>query len=235
MTDLNQYAEMQRDYYNSEAQKWSPENREPVVGHFEMHSAWSGYENLFRELTGEQMKEMVALDFGCGPARNIVKYHGRFKQIDGVDISTECLEKAKVWKERHNIHEGNLYLCNGIDLRDIPDNTYDIVFSTICMQHIAVHSTRMSLMKEFHRVLKKGGIMSIQMGFGNAHYNHVDYFSNDTSIGQTNGGCDVEITDIEPLQKDVESIGFTQFSHVLDGSLPDGKIHDYWMFFRGIK
>ena len=87
------YLKMQNDYYDEYASKWSLSFRDPVVGSYDAHNDWSDYdEYLFKDFdtTG-----MIALDYGCGPGRNLVKFNSRFERIDGVDISDVNLEKAK--------------------------------------------------------------------------------------------------------------------------------------------
>lgn len=91
-----QYRDMQLNYYEEEARQWSHESnerRDRVVGSFDDHNNFSGYENLFAGI--KDLKNKVCLDFGCGPGRNLVKYHDRFSRIDGVDISPENIKKAK--------------------------------------------------------------------------------------------------------------------------------------------
>jgi ubiquinone/menaquinone biosynthesis C-methylase UbiE len=186
---------------------------------------------------------MVALDFGCGPGRNIIKYWDRFKRIDGVDIMPENLKNAKRWVE-HNGKDGNsinLYECNGYDLSNIPDQQYDMVFSTICMQHICSYDIRLNYIKEFNRVLKSGGIVSIQMGYGRKPGSKcVDYYENKFDASQTNGDGDGagDVTIEDPLQiyTDLTENGFTDFLHViLPPFLGDRDYHQNFIIFRATK
>src|SRR3954469_16590240 len=91
---------------------------------------------------------------------------GRVHRIDDVDIAARNLENAKLWLAQHKVENSNLYLCNGLDLSAIDDNQYDLIISTICLQHICVHDIRLNYFKEFFRVLKPGGRVSLQMGYG---------------------------------------------------------------------
>lgn len=229
---VNKYSDMQQNQYDQEASKWSLSNRDPVVGSFDQHNNWSDYDHyLFKsvEVSGKH-----ALEFGCGPGRNIVKFSSSFKQIDGVDISSLNLENAKLWCESNNVKPGNLYKNNGIDLSEIGSNIYDIVFSTICMQHICVHSVRVGLMKEFFRVLKSGGHFCAQMGYGTAHPRSVDYYDDYYDATMTNGGCDTRVTDPDQLKGDLEAIGFTEFDYDIRPVGP-GDGHSNWIFFRAKK
>jgi ubiquinone/menaquinone biosynthesis C-methylase UbiE len=177
------------------------------------------------------------LDFGCGPGRNLVKYANRFLRIDGVDLDHLNLENAKKWITRNDldVDKFTLYDCNGYDLREIQNDTYDIVMSTICMQHICVHDIRYNYFKEFYRVLKSGGCITIQMGFGVPATNTVGYYENNWNAAVTNRGCDTSVSSPDELKKDLEEIGFTNFQHTLTPSGPNDPGHPNWIFFRAYK
>lgn len=231
---MNRYTRMQVIHYESEASHWSPDNLDPVVGSFNAHNAWRDYEDfLFRDIEGD-LKTKKVLDFGCGPGRNIVKFNNLFQQIDGVDIARINLENAHVWAKHNNITRPfALFLCNGIDLTGITDQSYDIVMSTICMQHICVYEIRLNYLKEFYRVLKPGGRVTIQMGFGEKHTAR-DYYDNNYEANSTNGNCDTKVTDPSQLEKDLTSIGFTDFKYYIRPVGP-GDYHQNWIFFSALK
>lgn len=238
----NKYTLMQRESTMKYSSMWNPtDGRDHVVGSFDAHNAWPEYEFLFE---GLDTSNMVALDFGCGPGRNIIKYWNRFKRIDGADISPINIKNIKVWAEFNgiDISSGHYYHMNGVDLRDIPSDTYDIVFSTIAIQHICVYDVRRSLFEEFLRVLKPGGLISIQMGFGGlapwavpAFQGVVStYFENKWDAQGTGGEADVIITDVNDVKKDMEDIGFKDFAYKI-GRCGPGDKHNNWIFFRGTK
>ena len=101
------YLNMQNKYYDQYAAVWSLQFKDPVVGSYDAHNDWNDYDTyLFKDF---DTTDMVALDYGCGPGRNLVKFHDRFKRIDGVDISNINLEKSRVNLEYNNIDIPNLY------------------------------------------------------------------------------------------------------------------------------
>ena len=227
----NKYTQMQLNLYNGLASQWSEENREPVVGSFDSHNVWPDYENLFQRL--ENQSELVGLDFACGPGRNIVKYNGRFKRLDGVDISPVNIGKAQSYTSNRGI-ETVLYTSTGTDISVVPSNEYDFVMSTIALQHICVYDIRYSIMKDIHRVLKDGGIFTAQMGFGSPSPQTVGYYENYYDAESSNRACDVCIETTEQLQKDLFEIGFKDFHYVI-GPVGPGDIHPNWIYFSSIK
>lgn len=229
----NEYTKMQLKQYDESAEKWSVGDRDHVVGSFDAHNKHEDYETLF---DGIKTENKIALDFGCGPGRNLVKYYDRFKIIDGADISSINLEKAKLWLDYNNKSDRptKLYQTDGISLNNIPDNTYDLVFSTITLQHIAVHEIRFNILKDMFRVLKDSGWISIQMGYGVAKLDTVYYFSNDYSIEKTNGSRDVRVESSDQIATDLTKIGFKNFNSIITHVGP-GDNHSNWIFFKGQK
>lgn len=230
----NKYTAFQKGFYDGGYTQWHGHNKDVMVGSFDEHNRFEGFDNLF---AGLETKGKVALDFGCGPGRNLVRYHDLFERIDGVDIAPVSLEKAKGWLQHNGIPVPNLYPCNGVDLREIPDAQYDVVFSTICLQHICVHEIRFNYLKEFFRVLKPGGWVTFQMGFAPSLPQCRGYYENFYDADSTNGTCDVSVENPLQLHGDLLKAGFANFSHTLVPAPPYEPlhIHDFWIFARAQK
>lgn len=221
------YLEMQKNYYNTDAVRWNLNHRDPVVGTYDSHNVWTDYDNfLFKNFT---TNDLVALEYGCGPGRNIVKFNNRFKRIDGVDISAECIEKAKINLEANHIPIPILVSNNG-ELIPFQDNTYDVVFSVICLQHICCHEIRYNIMKEVYRVLKPGGKFCFQMGFGGCD-DSVNYYDNDFDAKATNGHRDVTIENEDFLKNDLANLNFKNYLSDLRPTGP-GDRHKNWIFVQ---
>lgn len=234
MKNKNDYAKMQKSYYNVRYEEMYENHRR--------HDTNPDYKNiLLKRLndTPELLKNEMALDFGCGQGRNvsnmILWYPNIFKQVDGVDIAEKnisiCWENLK--NEVGNKCKYNFYTNNGLDLQELKDNTYKFVMSTIVFQHICVYETRFLLMSEIFRIMKEGGIFSLQMGYGNGHKHTANYYDNIYDATTTNSGYDVKIIDENNLINDLKDIGFKNITYQISKSDFDG--HEKWIYIEAIK
>jgi SAM-dependent methyltransferase len=220
------YLNMQRSFYNAEASNWSLTNRNPVVCSYSDHENFEDYDKLlFKDF---DTNHLVALEYGCGPGRNLVRFADRFKRVDGVDIASTNIEKAKLNLLDAKIDIPNLYVNSGSDI-PVADNEYDVVFSVICLQHICVHEIRFKIMEEIFRVLKPGGYFSAQMGFGERH-GALNYYDNFYDAPGTNGRYDVSIKDENNLKSDLSKIGFKNYKSDLGEPCKDS--HEKWLWFQ---
>lgn len=239
LTKKKKYGYLQRTFYDYLAKKshYSPgEFCDNVVGSYDEHNHWMDYDTYLLAHIDDSFLNKTALDFGCGPGRNIIKYYKRFKRLDGVDISNKNIEHAKRNLLNNQIFNSHLFVNNGIDLSCIASNVYDFIMSTICFQHICVYQTRYSLLKEFFRTLKPNGRITIQMGFGQERsFNTVFYYSNHYNAMSTNSGCDTRVESSDQIYGDLVSIGFSSFEHWIRSAGPGEKNHSKWIFFTAIK
>ncbi len=235
ITSSNKYTQMQTKYYEEAASTGDGVDTDNVVGSFQYHNHWKDYKYLFSRLENVNFKKLKVLDFGCGPGRNIVKFKNTFKQIDGVDISKNNLLNAQNYFNKSNLpFNPTLYQCNGVDLSDIPDNNYDVVMSTVTLQHICVHEIRYNYLKEFYRVLKPGGCIAIQMGCGTPSPSTVPYHDNYYDAPSTNRSNDCEVKHPDELKNDLNKIGYDGFSYLI-GPVGPGDVHPFWIYFNAQK
>jgi hypothetical protein len=74
--NLNKYLNMQKTHYEKDAANWSLENRDPVVGTYDLHNQWEDYDRLL--FKGIDTQNLKALEYGCGPGRNLIKFSNIF-------------------------------------------------------------------------------------------------------------------------------------------------------------
>lgn len=95
--------------------------------------------------------DLKILDAGCG-AGAALSYLSTFGKTIGVDKSEEALKYAR---KRGRVKKG--------DITNLPfkDNTFDLVFCHEVLYHRWVEDDKKAI-SEFHRVLKKGGLLLLQ-------------------------------------------------------------------------
>lgn len=202
-----------------------PNYRDALVGWYNEHNADDQEQALlFRDL-GDTSSWNI-LDFGCGPGRCIIKFKNLFNRIDGADVSEVILQKAVSDLTEAGVAIPNLYLSNGRTLEGVPDAQYELVYSIICQQHISSRSWRLNLYEEFFRVLKPGGVLSFQMGFGPGHPISVDYFY--SYDGTETNHFDTRVENPADLEADLVSKGFGDFTYVL--TPPNHDQHPQWIW-----
>jgi len=233
---VEKYLGMQRRFYQQHARMSHYDRDEKVdgvVGSYAAHNAWPDYDRFLMRYIDASFRSRIALDFGCGPGRNIVKYSHLFERLDGADIGAENLENAVQNLTFHNLPVPNLYLTSGTDLGGAADNSYDFIFSSIAMQHICVHEIRYAILESMYRALRKLGRISIQMGFGKKP-GGVPYFDNFYDAAGTNSAADCMIENPDDVEADLRRIGFDQFEYWVRPVGP-GDSHAHWIFFTAVK
>lgn len=167
-----------------------------IVGNYDWHQKFPYEHNLFGDIEIPRMKDMKIVDFGCGPGRMVERVKKLSDYVDGIDISEYAIAYA-----REHYKDSNFYISSGIDVGDAPENYYDVVFSTIAMQHIPCKTIRKNLFRGFYNILKPGGNISIQVayhptmkaGVWSNDTEHASYDSDFWNAKGTNGHADMII------------------------------------------
>lgn len=262
--EQKKYRDMQRKYYDEQSENMLKFNHGG-------HCKNPDYATTLLQSCHDDIswKDAKIFEFGCGCGRNILWLldHARWcQEVSGCDISAnniantrELLEPEGWWRGGSivplNPPHTELYVSSGMDCGSAPSNHYDMVFSTIVLQHICVHSIRYSIMEDVHRILVPGGLFSFQMGFdgelestpppypsrvGLVHTHEpcgvkVDaqalYHEDNTDAIATNSSADVRITDPQEVIADLEKIGFKDVTHKITNAWQDDA-HRYWIWFQ---
>ena len=113
-------------------------------------------QDLARLIPNKKASYPVILDVGCGHGLSFQPLQETFnpKRIIALDYEEKALKKAGVQalKDIHNIE----FLKNDCAEIDLPDASVDLIFCHQTFHHLVRQEQSL---KEFHRVLKPGGIL----------------------------------------------------------------------------
>ena len=91
---------------------------------------------------------------------NLVPIYGIIDSLDGCNFSTQTIWEGNITEGKtYKYFEdkiGHQYICEGSDLKAIPDEKYDFLISSHCLEHCA---NTLKTVKEWLRVIKKGGVL----------------------------------------------------------------------------
>jgi ubiquinone/menaquinone biosynthesis C-methylase UbiE len=125
---------------------------DPLLFRGQLRSLWRRTIDLARLQPGEQ-----ALDVGCGTgtlALEVAPRVGRKGRVVGIDPSAQQIARARAKAVRR--HTPIVFQIAVIEQLPFPDQTFDVVFSTLMMHHLPAPLKRQGL-AEIARVLKPGG------------------------------------------------------------------------------
>ena len=102
-----------------------------------------------------------ALDFGSGLGRATAALAERFDEVVGVDISETMVERAcELHEKRPNCR---FVVNNRPDLQAFEDESFDLVYSRIVLQHQPSAEAIERYIGEFVRVLRRDGLLVFQL------------------------------------------------------------------------
>jgi SAM-dependent methyltransferase len=102
----------------------------------------------------------AALDFGCGVGRLTQALADYFDEVTGADIAPAMLERARGY---NRYGDRCRYVLNAQNhLRAFPAACFDLVYSSITLQHLPRRHVR-AYLAEFIRVLRPNGLLVFQL------------------------------------------------------------------------
>lgn len=121
-------------------------NMERSKNGLESAGEWHELKKMLPDFQGKRV-----LDLGCG-----FGWHCRFavengaKSVIGVDISQKMLNEAKNKTKYENIE----YMCMPIEDIDFPDNSFEVVISSLALHYIQSYE---DVLNKIYKCLSKGG------------------------------------------------------------------------------
>ena len=97
------------------------------------------------------------LDFGCGVGRLTRALGGRFESALGIDISAGMVDQARRLNERFPTCEFRVNAT--ADLAQLDTASFDLVYSSIALQHIPTVPEIERYVSEFFRVVRDDGLV----------------------------------------------------------------------------
>ncbi|VVJ16249.1 SAM-dependent methyltransferase [Amycolatopsis camponoti] len=107
-------------------------------------------ENLDAWLRAGSLRKGRALELGCGPGRNARRLAAAGYEVDAVDRSRTAIAWATERGGDARFHHADIFAM------DLPHETYDLVYDSGCLHHLAPHR-RISYLALLDRHLKPGG------------------------------------------------------------------------------
>jgi SAM-dependent methyltransferase len=112
------------------------------------------------ESVGVAIPRNKALDFGCGAGRLSQALAGYFAEVHGVDVAPSMIDLARRYNRCGDKCTYHLNDCSSLAL--FGDDTFDLVYSNITLQHIDPVNAK-KYIREFVRVLAPGGLLVFQL------------------------------------------------------------------------
>lgn len=112
---------------------------------------------------GFDPKGKTMVEIGCGAGRMTFALAKRFGEVQGVDISSEMVQRAEGLKAKLRADNVRFSVGTGSDLQPLPDRSFDFCFSFIVLQHIPDASIILNYVSEIGRTLKADGLYRFQV------------------------------------------------------------------------
>ena len=123
-----------------------------------------GEKVLFEKLSAK-IENSKILDIGIGGGRTTKYLLPLASFYTGVDYVPQYIERVK-----RKYEFGNFSVCDARDLKEFADETFDFVLFSFNGIDVVSHEDRLKVLREMHRVLKKGG--SLMFSSHNRDYRH---------------------------------------------------------------
>ena len=110
-------------------------------------------------LQGRTLSELKVFEFGCGIGRMTNHLAEHFGEIWAADVSGEMIAQGRErFAHLPHIHWVEI---DGVELNNIPDNYFDLIFSLYVFQHVPSKEAVAQAITSAYRKLKPGGFLKV--------------------------------------------------------------------------
>jgi len=109
----------------------------------------------------DRIKHGSMLEVGCGAGRMTQHLSAMFDGVWALDVSQEMIELARELRPDINIFYNT---CDGINLDSYEDSGFDYALCYAVLDHIPRRDYVVELLREIYRVLKPGGMATLEIG-----------------------------------------------------------------------
>ena len=99
----------------------------------------------------------AALDFGCGAGRLTRALAGRFERAVGIDIAAGMVDAAR--RLNDDVANVEFHVNDAPDLRRFDDGAFDLVYTSLVLQHVPGRALIEAYLRELVRVTAPGGAL----------------------------------------------------------------------------
>lgn len=127
------------------------------------------------------LKGKSGIEIG-GPSpffNNQLPIYSVINSCDGVNFNSSTVWEGEIKEGENysylNFKLGYQFICDAVELKQIPDNKYEFVLSCNNLEHIA---NPLKAVKEWLRVLKKDGLLLLVLPFKESNFDHKREYTN---------------------------------------------------------
>lgn len=128
------------------------------------HLAWRNnqYIDSTKYIPMDNLNNKIILDYGCGPGNDLINISilSKPKKLLAVDVSQKAIIRAKHRIKLHNLDIDFLKINENQKIKDIKDNSLDVIHSNGVLHHIKDLEI---IFNEFHRMLKDDGYAQVMV------------------------------------------------------------------------
>lgn len=106
----------------------------------------------------QEEKQYTALEFGCGTGLLSFCLNDKFEMITLVDTSKGMIDVLNAKIEKYKINNMKSYQIDLNKNNILPDNSYDIIYTSMALHHIIDTETTI---RNLYKLLKKDGYLCI--------------------------------------------------------------------------